>query len=182
MFARAFALGLLITAAAQTSSELQVPLGIQLPALLKALGYDRGLDIDGGELVVAVLFDPSDPASIDTKDRILAIHKELTRLTVKGKRVVFEPVAYERGRSPAGVRVLLAAPLPRASMEEIASRASAEKILTLATTPEGVEKGMVLGMEMRDGKPRFLVNREAAVTTGASFESGFLDLCRIVEK
>jgi YfiR/HmsC-like len=180
MFVRALAL--LLLAVAQTpSSEPQVPLGIQLPALLKALGYDRELAIDGDELVIGVIFEPSDSASVETKDRMIAIHKELTRLTVKGKRVVFRPLAYERGRSALGVPVVLVAPLPRTSLAELASRAGAEKVLTLATTPEEIESGMVLGMELRDGKPRFVVNREAAAASGASFESGFLGLCRIVE-
>jgi YfiR/HmsC-like len=182
MFARTFALLLIATALSTSASESRVPLGIQLPALLKALGYDRDLQIDGRELVVGVMFDPGDPASVETKDELLAIHKELTRLTVKGKRVAFEPLAYQRGRTPLGVDALLVAPLPPASIPELAARTAAEKIPTLATTAEEVESGLVLAMEMRDGKPRFVVNRAAAVASGVSFESGFLDLCRIVER
>jgi hypothetical protein len=39
-----------------------------------------------------------------------------------------------------------------------------------------------MGMEMYAGRPRFVVNLAAAVEAGASFESSFLTLCRIVER
>jgi hypothetical protein len=39
-----------------------------------------------------------------------------------------------------------------------------------------------MGIEMDGGRPRFVVNLGAAVEAGASFESSFLSLCRIVEK
>jgi hypothetical protein len=172
----------LVAAAQEPSARQTVPLTIQVPALLKALGYNRGLEIAANELVVGVLYDPGDAESVAAKDRILGIQKELTRLTVKGKRVVFEPVAYDRGGALAQVPVLLLTPLPAASIEELSARARSQKVLTLATVGSDVDEGIVLGMEMREGKPRFVFNRTAAAASGASFESGFLELCRIVER
>jgi hypothetical protein len=161
-----------------------VPLDVQVPAFLKALGYDRNLQINDGALVVGVVFDPVDRASLSTKDRVLEIQKELTRLRVKGQKVVFVPVPYERGDtdSEIGAHVLVVAPLPPDAVATLARRGETERVLTIATVPEDVERGLAMGMELNGARPRFVVNLSAAMGAGASFESSFLSLCRIVER
>jgi hypothetical protein len=165
-------------------ASTDVPLDVQVPAFLKALGYDRNLQVTEGALVVGVVFDPVDRASMSTKDRLLEIQKALTRLRVKGKNVVFVPVPYERGDNDAeiGAQVLVVAPLPPDAVATLARRGEAEGVLTIATVPKDVERGLAMGMELNGARPRFVVNLSAAMGAGASFESSFLALCRIVER
>jgi hypothetical protein len=162
----------------------QVPLDVQLPAYLKALAYDRSLTVADGQLAVGVVFDPADERSLSAKDRLLEIHRELTRLRVKGGRVALVPIAYDSDSAltSAGVKVLLVAPLPASSLERLARLGASSDLLTLATDVADVDRGLAMGMEMEGGRPRFVVNLGAAVAAGSSFESSFLTLCRIVEK
>jgi hypothetical protein len=167
----------------QTPSP-KVPLDVQLPAFLKALSFDRNLTAAEGTLTVGVVFDPADERSVRARDRLLEIQRELTRLRVKGRRVELVPVAYgsESELAAAGVKVLLVAPLPASSLERIARLSASSDFLTLATDVADVDRGLAMGMEIEGGRPRFVVNLGAAVEAGASFESNFLTLCRIVEK
>jgi hypothetical protein len=161
-----------------------VPLDVQLPAFLKALSFDRNLVESDGELAIGVVFDPKDKGSESTKDRLLEIHRELTRLRVKGQRVRLVAIPYESesSLSAAGVKVLLIAPLSSSSLESVVRESARSDFLTLATDASDLDRGLAMGMEMDGGRPRFVVNLDAAVDAGASFESSFLTLCRIVEK
>lgn len=174
-----FAAGLLTI-----QSPAEVPLDVQLPAFLKALSFDRSLPATHGSLAIGVVFDPGNRDSESAKDRLLAIHRELTRLRVKGQRVELVAIPYDSGSSlsTAGVKVLLVAPLPAAALEGLARQSASEDLLTLATDASYVDRGLALGMEMNSGRPRFVVNLAAAAEAGASFESSFLNLCRIVER
>lgn len=174
----------LVTALLTFQSPTGVPLDVQLPAFLKALSFDRTLPASDGELAIGVVFAPGDEDSEGTKDRLLEIHRELTRLRVKGQRVQLVPIPYDSGSSvsTAGLKVLLVAPLPASALEGLARQSASADVLTLATDASYVDRGLAMGMEMDAGRPRFVVNLAAAVEAGASFESSFLTLCRIVER
>jgi hypothetical protein len=160
-----------------------VPLDVQLPAFLKALAFDRSRAEQSGEVVIAVVFDPSHDGSPETKDQLLHIHKELTRLRVKGHAVRLVPVPFDAvGSLDPSVHAVLVAPLSTAALETLARESARADLLTFAVDASGVDGGLVLGMEMQNGRPRFVLNRKAATAAGASFESGFLNLCRIVER
>jgi len=166
------------------SPAAPVPLDVQLPAFLKALSFDRSLAAADSEFTIGVVFDPADRDSESTKDRLLEIHRELTRLRVKGKQVHLVAIPFGSGASltAAGAKVLLVAPLSSSSLESLARQSASSDFLTLATDASYVDRGLAIGMEMDGGRPRFVVNLAAAVEAGASFESSFLTLCRIVEK
>ncbi len=157
---------------------------MQLPAFLKALSFDRNLAASEGVLGIGIVFDPADPASASAKDRLVEIHRELTRLRVKGREVRLVPIAYESEGTlgEAGIKILLLAPLSPARLGSVVREASSSGFLTLATDASYVERGAAMGIEIAAGRPRFVVNLDAAVSGGASFEASFLNLCRIVEK
>lgn len=160
----------------------ELPLSIQVPAFLKALDFERSLDIEDSSLVITVVYDPDDPVSIESKERVLAIQGELTRLLVRGKRVVLEEMPFSRGSSIAVRGVVLTTALDDAAVDALSRHARSAGVLTLATDPADVERGLVLGVESLEGKPRFVVNLTAAKASGVSFEARFLNLCRIVER
>ncbi len=166
------------------SPPAAVPLDVQLPALLKALSFDRSLAAAEGDLVIGLVYDPSDPISEGAKDRLLSIHRELTRLRVKGRQVHLAVIAFTSGATlPAvGAKVMIVAPLSSAALESVARDSARSDVLTFATEVSYVDRGLAMGMEMDAGRPRFVVNLAVAAEAGASFESGFLNLCRIVEK
>jgi hypothetical protein len=161
-----------------------VPLDVQLPAFLKALSFDRSLAVPDGELTIGVVFDPAHEGSESAKDRLIEIHRELTRIRVKGHAVhlVAVPFGPRASLAAAGAEVLLVAPLPPSAVESLARQSEASDLLTFSTEPSYVDRGLAMGMEMDSGRPRFVVNLAAAASAGASFESSFLNLCRIVEK
>jgi hypothetical protein len=161
-----------------------VPLDVQLPAFLKALSFDRNLTVADGPLGIGVVFDPADERSLSAKDRLIEIHRELTRIRVKGHGVelVAIPSDSDAALGQAGVKVLLVTPLSASSLERLKRVSASSDLLTLATDVADVARGLGIGMEMDGGRPRFVVNLGATEEAGASFESSFLALCRIVEK
>jgi len=165
-------------------ANVDVPVDVQVPAFLKALGFERNLAVESESLVIGIVYDPSDGESASIVDRILATHEELTRMRVKGKRVDFVRIEYRRGGTLdfAGARVLFAAKLPAEAVRLLAEEAGEHKLLTFSTTPSDVQRGLAVSMEAANGRPGFVVNLSAAVEAGASFEASFLALCRIVER
>jgi hypothetical protein len=176
-------MGILAFALHAATSEVAVPLDVQVPSFIKALGLDRNLEGHGGELVVGVVFDAGDPRSELVKDRLMAIQKELTRIRVKGRSIRFVPVAVDSRESSEQekARVLVITPLRPEIVDRVARASEATGVLTFAIVVEDVARGLALGMELSDGHPRFVVNRAATASAGAAFEAGFLALCRIVE-
>ena len=100
----------------------ELPLALQIPAFLKALDFDRRLTIGGSSLVISVVYDPNDRASVKIKDRLLAIQGQLTRLRVQGKPVVLEELAYAPGRPVLATGVLLMTALDEAAIDALAAR------------------------------------------------------------
>ena len=71
-------------------------------------------------------------------------------------------------------------PLSPDDLAAVARYSQEADLLTLASLASDVENGLVVGMEVQQGRPQFIINLTAAKQAGASFHSGFLRLCRIV--
>ena len=56
------------------------------------------------------------------------------------------------------------------------------RIVTLTGIPAFVDRGVSVGIDLQGGKPRILINLQAARAEGADFDSGLLKLARIVER
>ena len=79
--------GLVLSATATGAAipeRMPVPSALQLPFILKILGYDRQLaEKSGKELTMGVVFDSHSRASVAAKDEVVAVLEQLAGKTVK---------------------------------------------------------------------------------------------------
>lgn len=184
---RALVVFSLSVAASSVWAGQDVPFDVQVPMFLKALSFDLNLKTRAsGAIRITIVFDPANESSRGTKERILAKSQELTRLEVNGKQVVFTSIAYETREEfvsrleETATHYLYVAPLSPDDLAAVARYSQEADLLTLASLASDVENGLVVGMEVQQGRPQFIINLTAAKQAGASFHSGFLRLCRIV--
>lgn len=78
------------------------------------------------------------------------------------------------------IDILYVAPLRSVSISDIAAAAQALGIRTWSSVPEYVDKGLALGVGIREDRPLILVNRTSARAEGSDLSSQLLKLARVV--
>jgi len=81
---------------------------------------------------------------------------------------------------PARTDVVYLTPLRSFDVRSISQTGRDLGILTLTGVPEYVELGIAIGLDRERGRPRILVNLEAAIAGGADLSSELLKLARMV--
>jgi hypothetical protein len=169
-------------AGAQVADEL--PAEVQAALALRVLGYDRALDAPAGESIVIGLLFRSGQLTGENMQLVQAFSR-LKAQTLRGHpvKVVFR--AYqglpdlELWLEREQVKVVYLSP----HLPEIAGlqRACASrKLITISPSVEVVRDGTPIGFVLEDGKPKVLVNREAAKTTGMDLDPELIRLARLV--
>lgn len=78
------------------------------------------------------------------------------------------------------IDILYVAPLRSVSISDISATAQTLGIRTWSSVPAYVDKGLALGVGIREDRPLILVNRTAARAEGADLSSQLLKLARVV--
>lgn len=78
------------------------------------------------------------------------------------------------------IDILYVAPLRSVSIADVAAAAQALDIRTWSSVPAYVDKGLALGVGIREDRPLILVNRTSALAEGADFSSQLLKLARVI--
>ena len=66
--------------------------------------------------------------------------------------------------------------------EKITGVSRAKKVITLTSVPDYVESGLAVGIGVKGGKPRIIINLPAAKAEGANFSSQLLRLAKVIMK
>ena len=180
-------LTVLLTAVVARPQDLDVPMNIQLPLLLKVLSADRNLrERAGAELMIGVIYQQRYRASVNTMEAILEVggQSALSPFPDQPLRLVAIPVdnagVIDSLLAAHEVDVCYLAPLRATGLAPILSATRARRIVTCTGVPEYIESGVAIGFDAKGGKPQIVINIEAAKAEGIDFSSQLLKLARII--
>jgi hypothetical protein len=165
--------------------ELEVPVRMQVSLLDRVIPFDRNFAARvHDKLVVAVVVDEKNVDSERVGAQLLA---ELGARELLGSykhtatRVAFSSasgLSEDCKRLRAGV--VYVTPGVRERAAALAGALQGSKVMSVASLPEHVGEGIVLGSAVRSGKPRVLVNLKQARRQAIDFRADFLRMVEVV--
>jgi hypothetical protein len=169
------------------AQEMNVPVDVQGPILLKILPFDRHYsDRISDALVIGIAFQPNVRSSVRAKDGLLAVFQQLQRMELDS--IPIQPVIIDldnpnwRSRILAGrIRVLYIAPIRSVDISQIIVFCRTHQILSLTGVPEYMDMGISVGISLKGDNPEIVINRNAATLEGSDFTAQLLKLARVVE-
>lgn len=176
----------LLSEASLASGEVLTPAQLA-PILARVLAYDRTLlDRAGDQVVIAVVHQPTDPASVDDGKRMLAGFKALEHLPLKGKpfRVVavpYGPTAMADAQRVHGADAVYLCDGLKAEIGAIVGATRKLKLMSMAGTDAYAELGVAIGVALENDKPRLLVNATASREEGAQLSSDLLRFAKVTK-
>jgi YfiR/HmsC-like len=171
--------------AGDIAQEAQLPVQVQVSLFARIWTFDRNHDsrADDG-LVIGVVYQSSVRSSLRTKNVFVSATEALPPRDGSVRVIEIDyvdPQALEEAVRSHGIDMLYVAPLRAVDVDQIAVLAGRLKVLTCTGVPQYVSQGLAVGLELSDGRPGIVVNREASRQQGADFGSSLLQLARIVE-
>ena len=154
----------------------EVPAPLMVKIVMAAVAYDRSIDERFGETVEVVIIGSSKRAGEMKKILDGYADKKL-----KGKPITIRRVSMDELASTNADLVFFADPLngDRSRMVALCREKGATAI---AADEDDIAAGIPLGVELASGgKPKLLINLEAARAVGANFSAQVLKLARIVK-
>jgi hypothetical protein len=146
-----------------------VPIDQQATLLLKAISYDRNLQKrSAGGIHIAVIHKGADEAAAALAKAFEGAGKSKVKgLSVKATAVAFTSVQeILQGVDAQGFNVIYAHPSVSQALSSIQQVSRGKKILSLGANKKLVEQGLSLGVYLKKGKPRLVVNQKAAQVEG----------------
>ncbi len=181
-------LALLALAGPAFAQQMPVPVDVQVPVLLKVLTFDRRIaDVRGENLVVGVLYQSGFRLSSTVKDRVMDALSSAGPSGPANRRLSAVAVdadgkeSLETALARLGVRVLYVTPMRAFDLPSLVAATRRNRTLTLTGVPEYVEAGLSIGLDLRQDRPRILVNLRAARAEGADLAAPLLGLATVVE-
>lgn len=174
-------------AAAAVVDGMPVPAALQVPLLLKILTYDRNLGAKGEtSLHVAIVSAPGVPASARTSSEIAAVLKSLADKTVRKLQVRYTTVEYTSDQQMLSalptdaVNMVYISPGNERNLPSLVNVSKTRQALTATGVPDYVQKGVAIGIGVRQDKPEILINLAATKAAGSEFDAGLLRIVSVV--
>jgi hypothetical protein len=172
---------------ALAADAMPVPADLQVPLLLKILTYDRNFEAKTkAELNIGVVFDPGDAASVKAKNEVAEILGKVADKTVKKLPIKYVPIEYktladlEATVKARGVNLLYLTPGLR-NVEELIRFSHANRITTATGVRSFVERGVAVGVGVRQDKPEILINLPASRSEGSEFDASLLRIATVLK-
>jgi uncharacterized protein DUF4154 len=172
---------------ARAADSMPVPADLQVPLLLKILTYDRNLETRAkAELNIGVVYDAADAASVKAKNEVADILTKVADKTVKKLPIRFVPIEYktlpelETTVKSRGVNLLYLTPGLR-NVEELIRFSQANRITTATGVRSFVERGVAVGVGVRQDKPEILINLRASRSEGSEFDASLLRIATVLK-
>jgi hypothetical protein len=167
------------------AQDMDVPMRVQMPILLKVISFDRQLHSRAQRgVIVGVLMQRGNRASVIAHDQAVEI------LTAPGTAVDGIPVrvvTFDLDRQSlqavfanTTLTHLYVTPLRAVDIGELASEARTAHVTTMTGVPEHLGRGLSIGVGLRGGRPRILVNVDASRAEGAELSAELLKLAELV--
>lgn len=169
------------------ADEMPVPADLQVTLLLKVLTYDRNFETKARtDLTIGIVYDPADPGSLKAKSEVAEMLGRVAGKTVK--KLPIKYVLLERGGLPDleaavrshGVSLLYLTPGLH-DLEELIRFSQASRITTATGVRSYVEKGVAVGIAVRQDKPEILINLPASRSEGSEFDASLLRIATVLK-
>jgi len=179
-----FALGVHRRSAAEATL---VPPELQVELLSKLSLYDRRFAARAGDVArILILVKAGSTRSDSSASVFKGALSQLPRFggLPHTEAVVPYPGAPALARRCRDDHVALVYVTPglESELERLAAAMAGVDVLTVAALPEFVEAGVVLGFELRSGKPKMLINYAQAKQQNIDFSADVLKLMRVVSR
>jgi len=179
---------LLFTLGPTRAEKMEVPLDLQVSLILKSLSFDRALrERAGEELKIGVLWLPRVPDSRAAKDDLSAILGGYAHREVEGLPITYKLIEYsssdklKKEIGSGGVDLLYITPGNMDNIAAITQVTQRLKLLTVTGIVGWVDKGVSLGIGLKEGKPQIVVNLESSKAEGVDFDARFLRLAKVIK-
>lgn len=174
----------LLAAGALPAQSSGVPLDVQVALLIKATSYDRNIaqkrQADGYLHIGICYQDKLRASALEMEGLAAELRKQ--ELTAKIK---IHPLQLYEGQDLAnhadlpGLSVLWLTNMRGLDIAKVAGLTRKRGILSVATVPDWVQKGISMGFDLQGGRPHFLIHRSASLAEGCDFSSQLLKLATV---
>jgi len=153
---------------------------LQVPLILKILTYDRHFSRFGDDLMLGILYAPTDPQSVKAANDFSDILYQYAGKTVKGLpvgKILVEfttPEALERSIAARNIDVLYVAPGNAKNIPAITKVSRERGVATTTGVPEYVRSGISVGLGVSQDRPQILINQAAALAELCEFDASLL--------
>lgn len=187
LIAAVVAIGLGCAPAVARAQTAPVPVDLQVTLILKVLTYDLQLVQKAkSELTVGILYSAADPASVQAKDDVQKIFQQFADKTIRKlpiRYVVIEnttPAELQSRILANRVNVLYLTPGNGANLGQILQLSQSRGIVTTTGVPDYVQRGVAVGISLRQDKPQILINLASARSEGSEFDASLLRIATVV--
>ena len=162
---------------------------LHIQILMRALTYEHNLHrLVSDEVRVGVVFDPSRPLSVDGGAAVVRLlEEEARKRTFLKRRVVVVGVPLPAGEERltrilgAGFAAVYLTPsLTAKDVQRIVHATRKLKVITMTGVGRYIWSGVTLGVVLRKGRPRILLNYPASLQEGANFSAQLLQLAEVI--
>lgn len=159
----------LLLATPVTASNIPPALFVKI--VLAALAFDRNLESRFGTEISISVVGKSDYAKQLEKTVGLAAEK-----TIKGATLN----VVDGGSTTPAANIILYGDALGGSRSDAIAHCQKTKATCVSVDPQDVESGISLGVELQGGKPKLMINMQAATLVGADYSSQILRLANVV--
>lgn len=167
------------------AQDMDVPVRVHVPILLKVISFDRHLRARAGsDIVVGVVMQGRNRASVVAGEEAASI-MATAGTTVDGipvRVVVFDldRQTIQQILATETLTHLYIPPLRAVDIGHLAGHARAARVVTMTGVADYLPRGISVGVGLRAGRPRILVNVGASRAQGADFSAELLKLADLV--
>ena len=172
----------------RAAEEMALSPDLQGLILLKILTYDRNLESRAGaELVVGILYAPTDPQSVKGANEVSDTFYRFAGKTVKKLKVRYllveytSPEALERSVATRGIDVLYLAPGNAQNLAGITKVSQARSITTTTGVPDYVRRGVCVGVGNAQDRAQILINLTSCRAEGCEFDASLLRISTVLK-
>jgi hypothetical protein len=166
----------------------QLPFDLQAKLLLKILVFDRNLEkrVDS-TVVVGIMYDPENQESNKAKSGLCRALDNYLKKKVKGFAISYRNLEYTSTSDLSskmksyGITVLYVTPGNVGNLEGLIGASQKNSVLTASCVGEYVEKGISVGLGLKNNKPQITINLPSAQAEGCDFSSQLLKLAKVIE-
>jgi hypothetical protein len=179
---------LLILSGNSHSEEMQTPVDIQYPILLKIVALDKRFQKNNPkELAVAILYQGKFRSSLETA---LSLDHLIRTTGLKFKdvspvRAILIDISNIADLREALLKqdpdVLYIAPVRALDLRHITSLSRELKWITFSGVPEYADIGVGLSIGIKASRPQIIVNLQAVKAEGSSYSSQLLGISKVIE-
>ena len=178
---------LLFVISGMKSQSITVPESIQAKIFLKVLTFERNLIDKDDDVVVNILYQENYKESFSAykkiSDEIINNYKNV----FSNRKIIINGINLDKTNEWAKsidkkkINIIYVLPLRAFKISDISEECRKSKMLSFTAVPEYVVKGISIGIDLFNSKPKILINLKASKLEGAKLSSQILRISRLID-